>query len=366
MRRALEILLLAACLTGIPASDAGAGPRTHLVRPGETLYRIALLYQVTVDALARANGLVDPSRIRAGQLLTIPVLHRPTPDGPALEAAARTFRGYTVRRGDTLFSIARRHGTTVTMLMQVNGLQSDRIRAGQLLRVPPAAAAASGDRGRPAAAGPIVSDAVPEIGAEVPAPRPLRVRRGPRSYLTTAAIAAQGTDLRILGRDEAWVQVRLPDGTEGWVAAPDLRVAESGEQGGRRSAAARPDASRADLVREAFRYLGTPYVWGGESSRGVDCSGFVYVVLSARMPQLARLRSFDYFQMGMPVDRANLQPGDLVFFTTYAPGASHVGLYAGGGRFLHASSGARRVLATPLDDPYYAARYVGARRLLPP
>jgi len=119
-------------------------------------------------------------------------------------------------------------------------------------------------------------------------------------------------------------------------------------------------------VREAMRYLGTPYVWGGESSRGVDCSGFVYVVFSGRMPQLARLRSFDYFEMGVSVDRADLQAGDLVFFTTYAPGPSHVGIYAGDGRFLHASSGARRVLATPLDDRYYAARYVGGRRLLNP
>jgi cell wall-associated NlpC family hydrolase len=247
--------------------------------------------------------------------------------------------------------------------MQANGLRTDRIQAGQVLRIP--------RRRPPGAAQPFVPAAAPssadspEVGSAVVATRPLRLRRGPKTYHTTVAIAAQGTVLRILEADGAWFHVTLPDETAGWVAGNELRgPAEAGvpSPGTSDGSAARG----ADLAREAMRYLGVPYVWGGESPRGVDCSGFVYVVFSARLPAMARLRSYDYFQMGVPVGRGDLQAGDLVFFSTYAPGPSHVGIYAGSGRFLHASSGARRVLATPLDDPYYTARYLGARRLVAP
>jgi len=270
-------------------------------------------------------------------------------------------RTHLVRPGETLFRIALRYGITVAALMEINGLRSDHIRAGQVLRLPPAEAPKSASPSAPRS--PIPVPAVvssPEIGADIVAPRPLRVRRGPKGYYTTLAIVERDTPLRVLGGEAGWIRVEMPDGNAGWVPADDLRAVP---------VAATPPpgvAHGADIVREAMRYLGTPYVWGGESSRGVDCSGFVYVVFSWRMPQLSRRSSFDYYQMGAPVDRGDLRPGDLVFFSTYAPGPSHVGIYAGEGRFLHASSGARRVLATLLDDAYYATRYVGARRLLTP
>ena len=118
------------------------------------------------------------------------------------------------------------------------------------------------------------------------------------------------------------------------------------------------------VVREAMQYLGVRYVWGGGSNQGLDCSGFIYVVFSAFAPDLLRMASYDYFRMGIPVTQSELQPGDLVFFTTYAPGASHVGIYVGDRRFLHASSSASAVAISSLDEGYYTARYVGARRLV--
>jgi len=326
------LLLLTSLWLTVPET-ASARPLTHTVRPGENLYRIALRYGVTVEAIARANGLSDPERIRAGQVLTIPTAGN--------SGAARS---HIVQRGDTLSSIARRYRTSVEALQAANALHSDRIRPGQTLRIPRGLAVLP----------------PPEVGTRVVAPQPLRIRRGPKSFFATLALVAAETPLEILREDNAWYEVQLPDGETGWVHQDDLRITETpGAVGGQSS------IRGGDIAREAIRYLGTPYRWGGQTSGGVDCSGFVFIVFS-RVPGMARLRSYDYFQMGAPVQAANLLPGDLVFFTTYAPGPSHVGIYLGDGKFIHAASGARRVMMNALDDQYYATRYLGARRILNP
>ncbi len=114
------------------------------------------------------------------------------------------------------------------------------------------------------------------------------------------------------------------------------------------------------LARDALRFLGTPFVWGGSSPAGFDCSGFVQHVFA--MMNLALPRTADYQYAQGPRVYGTLRPGDLVFFQTYAPGASHVGIYLGGGRFVHASR--PFVHVSRLSDPYYASRYVGATRPL--
>jgi cell wall-associated NlpC family hydrolase len=122
------------------------------------------------------------------------------------------------------------------------------------------------------------------------------------------------------------------------------------------------DAAGEQLVQTASLYEGVRYRWAGMSSRGMDCSGLIARVLQShgiRAPH----NSSQLFSLGRPVSRYDLQPGDLVFFSTRRRGIGHVGLYIGEGKFIHASSGAGRVITTSMDDPYYASRYVGARRL---
>ncbi|MCS7191498.1 MAG: C40 family peptidase [Armatimonadetes bacterium] len=119
------------------------------------------------------------------------------------------------------------------------------------------------------------------------------------------------------------------------------------------------------LVENARKYLGIRYRYGGSSpSRGFDCSGFVYYLLSRhgiRAPHSAAA----LFRIGKPISKSELKPGDLVFFknTARRRGITHVGIYIGNGKFIHASSGRGRVTITSLRDSYYAARFVGARRL---
>lgn len=127
------------------------------------------------------------------------------------------------------------------------------------------------------------------------------------------------------------------------------------------STVSRGSSASSSIVDRALSLQGTPYVFGGTTRSGFDCSGFTKYVLSSSGISLPRT-SFAQFASGSAVGRDNLQPGDLVFFTTYAKGASHVGIYTGGGRFVHASNPNSDVKVSNLSDSFYASRYLGARR----
>lgn len=116
------------------------------------------------------------------------------------------------------------------------------------------------------------------------------------------------------------------------------------------------------LAEMARRYVGSPYAWGGTGPTSFDCSGFVWFLSSKFNISLPRT-SFDMFGAGTPVSRDALLPGDLVFYTTYAAGASHVGVYLGDGTFVHAASENSGVRITPMDNVWWAPRYLGARRI---
>ncbi|MBP2653811.1 MAG: spore cortex-lytic enzyme [Firmicutes bacterium] len=116
------------------------------------------------------------------------------------------------------------------------------------------------------------------------------------------------------------------------------------------------------IIQAALRCQGVPYVYGGTSLDGFDCSGFVQFVFARAGVMLPRTADAQY-DAGYPVSRSRLRPGDTVYFSTYASGASHVGIYIGDGYFISATS-SRGVVIDPLDMSYWAARYIGARRFM--
>lgn len=119
------------------------------------------------------------------------------------------------------------------------------------------------------------------------------------------------------------------------------------------------------IVQQALRYRGTKYRYGGTTkSRGFDCSGLIARVWSDLNLKKVPRASSQLYQAGTPVTLADLREGDLVFFkNTYKSGISHVGVYAGKNKFIHAPSRGKRVSITRLSDPYYQIHYAGARRL---
>jgi cell wall-associated NlpC family hydrolase len=119
-----------------------------------------------------------------------------------------------------------------------------------------------------------------------------------------------------------------------------------------------PPATHGGVVAIAMQYLGVPYVWGGASPSGFDCSGFimyVYAQVGISLPHNAAMQ----YGYGSPVSRDQLQAGDLVFFD----GLGHAGIYIGGGSFIHAPHTGDVVKISSLSDSWYASTYVGARRL---
>jgi cell wall-associated NlpC family hydrolase len=107
--------------------------------------------------------------------------------------------------------------------------------------------------------------------------------------------------------------------------------------------------------------VGTPYRYGGASPRGFDCSGLVYYSYRKAGIEVPRTTGDQYHQSDR-VTLAGLQPGDLIFFRLSQRKPSHVGIYAGSGRFIHAPSGVKQVSYASLRDPYWDSRVIGAGR----
>lgn len=123
------------------------------------------------------------------------------------------------------------------------------------------------------------------------------------------------------------------------------------------------------IADTAQKYLGTPYVWGGESMSegGMDCSGFVYNALKDAGYDVGRTTAQGYRNYGTVVDKASMQPGDLIFFGKNNNDASHIGIYLGNGQMIHSSGGSKNTASNPgkgvtITNVDYRSDFLEARR----
>ncbi|MGC8785118.1 MAG: NlpC/P60 family protein [Armatimonadota bacterium] len=209
------------------------------------------------------------------------------------------------------------------------------------------------------------------------------VREKPDIQAPHLTIAPMSAWLEGLEWHGDWLHVRLPDGCEGWVSVQDVtsqwvtvtRIGSLRVEGmviSRGESTERYVVPRAGwqnaLVYTAKRLLGVPYLWGGSSPFGLDCSGFVQLVY--RMCGLVIPRDADLqaeFDRTIEVSLADVQPGDLIFFAggndQHRRTITHVGMIVDGEHFIH-SSGGVGVNITPLDEPYYRSILWGVRRVI--
>lgn len=182
---------------------------------------------------------------------------------------------------------------------------------------------------------------------------PLRAK--PAAGSPVLGTAFKGSPLFSDANHGNYLQIRLPDGTTAWLEKSKSRTLPN-----RKTPVA---AKRRQIAADAGDYLGASYLWGGITSRGIDCSGLTFMAYYVNGLTLPR-DSKDQFAAGHPVREIQyLKPGDLVFFSFTRPGASHVGLYLGDGQFIHSSPG-KGVRVSSLADPRYHRHFYGARRYL--
>lgn len=118
----------------------------------------------------------------------------------------------------------------------------------------------------------------------------------------------------------------------------------------------------AQIVATGKKYLGVPYVFGGTTPKGFDCSGFLQYVFKENGFNIPRLADEQY-KLGKSAQTSQLQAGDLVFFTTYEPGPSHCGIYVGSGNFMHASS-SKGIRVDSLSNEYWRPRFLGGKKII--
>ncbi len=198
-----------------------------------------------------------------------------------------------------------------------------------------------------------------------------RIRRLPQASAATLYKCAQGTRLAVLRQSGMWSAVLMSDRSTGWLPTKYLSMTEQTVDvtsqivatpgpGGSVSSGTRY-ATQSPTVAQALRWLGTPYVYGGTSRRGIDCSSLVqhsFAACGVRLPRTAATQA----RVGMAVAPSDLQPGDRLYFSASGTRIDHTGLYMGDGLFVHASGSGRRVMISNLFQSRNWNIFVGARR----
>jgi len=303
-----HILLL--CLIIIAFPQLVMASKTHVARKSESLHTIARKYHVSVKELKSVNNLTG-TKVSKGARLIIPSATSTTKKARVAEKA----RFYRVVKGDTLPKIAKKTGIKMSDLRRFNSLKGNRVKSGQLLAV------------------------------NLPVQA---VEDSPRAQAAANRLQMVSKDLL----NEQEFDSTLAELTDIDADRP-VDLAKNLEDKG-------SDVNK--LKKTAYSFLGARYRFGGNSRNALDCSSFIQQVFrdhNINLPRTAR----EQFHAGSVVPRGDLKKGDLVFFQTYAHFPSHVGIYLGNRKMIHASSRDRRVVISSMDTPYYLSRFLGARRI---
>ncbi|MFT4412996.1 LysM peptidoglycan-binding domain-containing protein [Fredinandcohnia humi] len=377
-----SIVIASVSLVGGQASSAKAesnnevssqSQTTHTVSSGDTLYSIANKYNITVTQLKQLNYLTG-DMIYPGQTLVISNV-----------APSPTTTSYTVKSGDTLYSIARDYNMSVDQLKQLNNLTTNTIHVGQSLQVTGSTGESTQIQGATYVVQP--GDSLYSIAQRTNTSVDQLMKN---NNLTSSQIFV-GQTLQISGTAitapqqvaNATYTVKAGDTLYGIARSHNMSVSElqrinnltsttlsigqvlkvSGTAQNESGTQTNREQVLQALVKDSYNFIGVPYKWGGTTTAGFDCSGFVSFMHARHGIDIPRVTSADYYRMGTAVSKANLQPGDLVFFAVNDTGRiSHVGFYVGNNEFISATSSSG-IAVVSMSNSYWSKYYVGAKRV---
>lgn len=277
---------------------------TYIVKKGDNIWKISKKFNVPVNDIKKANNLKN-NNLQVGMKIEIPEKNSQKSKKADLTKNKDSEPLYhTVKKGDNLFRIAKKYNISINELKSINNLNNNKLSLGQRLMV----------------------------RAPVKTQENLTIRENEK--VPTISTAKLDIDTKIEEIEEI-------------KASEDLSQMSITDR----------------LLLFAKKMLHLPYRFGGNNFTGLDCSFFVkkvYSMVGVNLPRSAR----EQFTVGTPISKDDLQPGDLVFFRTYARFPSHVGIYLGDNLFIHASTRSKKVTIDSLEAPYYIQRYIGAKRIL--
>ena len=281
--------------------------KTYRVRRGDTLSKIAKRNHTTVRKLRALNKLKRGSRLKIGAVLAV----------GEVKVKKKKPQHYRVKKGDTLWLIAKKHHTTVKKLRALNKLsRKSRLHRGMVLAV---------------------DGKIKESSKKATRQRIAKKKTTKRTKTASRSRSRKSSSRRL----------------------SDAMALLNGKGG-------RSSRGSSQVIRTAKRYLGTRYVWGAQGPNRFDCSGFTQYVIrkskGVRLPRVSRKQAY----YGKYVSRGNLRAGDLIFFDTSRRRrgyVNHVGIYIGSNKFIHASSAKHRVVISSLNRPFYNARFKWGRRV---
>ncbi|XXM72900.1 LysM peptidoglycan-binding domain-containing protein [Lysinibacillus sphaericus] len=349
MKKTIVSFAATAVLSTTFVSTAAAN--THKVESGDSLWSIARKYEVTVANLKQVNKL-NSDLIYPNQVLKVATGSDKTPSVPSAPAAPQKTepaKSYTVRSGDTLIAIANAHSITLGELQSWNNIKSHLIYPGQKLTVLKSSS--------PAPAEPSAPKPAPSKKPTEPATGSYTVKSGDTlshisiNYDVSVSAIKKANNLK---SDMIYVGQVLKLGTSQAVQPeqPSKPAEPAPQEDG--------TSFNADqLISLAKAQLGKPYVWGGSTTSGFDCSGFIYYAFNKAGVKVTRTSSEGYYSRSFYVNKPVV--GDLVFFeNTYKKGISHLGIYVGDNKFIHA--GDNGVEITSLDNSYWKSKFDGFKR----
>lgn len=319
-----------AVVLGSTLFAGAASAQSVKVKKGDTLWDLSRKYGTTISKIKSENKL-HSDIIYAGQTLSI--------NGKSTASSSKSSSSsstYKVASGDSLWKISKKYGMTINELKKLNGLKSDLLRIGQVLKVKGSSSSSSSNVSTSATStykvvsGDSLSKIAKKYGTTVSKLKSLNGLKSDLIYV--------GQVLKVKGTGSKTVTSSKPSSSSSSkVSSTSLNVSK--------------------LVSDAKALTGTPYKWGGTTTSGFDCSGFIWYVLN-KQTSVARTSTAGYWSSMKSI--ASPSVGDFVFFTTYKSGPSHMGIYVGNNSFVHAGSDGVQI--SSLNNSYWKPRYLGAKR----
>lgn len=348
-------LTTAALATFIATGEAEASSDTYQVKSGDTLWKIASQNSVSVASLKSYNNL-SSDLIFPGQVLELASAGAAKKESSSQVSSPSSSQSsassYTVKRGDTLSKIASIYGTSVSNLKSLNGLSSDLILVGQVLKVSGTATSA-----------PAKSTTTTKTTSTSTTSSNTSSTYTVKSGDTLAGIASKhGTNYRKIMELNGLKSTLIYPGQKLKVSGTPVKTTQKASGSSDSSKVVQASASKTEtsaspslskFVSIAQGLKGIPYKWGGSTTSGFDCSGYIYYVLKQAGVSHSRTSAAGYYDRSF--DISNPQPGDFVFFRGTYGGpnhVSHMGFYLGNGKFIHASS-SQGITVSSVNDSYW-------------